>query len=212
MLKKNNKREAPHPGTKAAGRNPTPDPSRGAARGHYENRESWTPGAGTPPDPTETPREAAHAAATDQATHHEQPKRPQSQEANRGHAAATREERGTPATTGTRETASANQPKTRDHPKARTTDTAEGNGAPAEEDQPTTKQRNKKKRHARHRPTPKKATPTHKKAAPSTKKKHPNPGKSHPKRSPRPTDGGTRNNPPIFEIPCAPQLTLNGDA
>jgi hypothetical protein len=212
MLKKNNKRTIPHPGTKAARGGDAKDPSRDAAREHYEKRESWTPGAGTPPDPTDTPREAAHAEATDQATHHEQPRRPQSQEANRGQAAATREERGTPGTTGTRETASANQPKTRDHPKARTTDTAEGNGAPAEEEQPTTKQRNKKNRHPRHSPTPKKATPTKKKAAPSTKKKHPNPGKSHPKRSPKPTDGGTRNNLPIFEIARPPRFNLNGDA
>lgn len=130
------------------------------------------PGAGEPPEPIETPREAAQAEATDQATHQEQPRCPQSQEANRGHAAATREAGERPGDTGTRETASANQPNTRVHPNARTTATAEGNGAGTEEEEPTTKQSYEKRQHEANTPTHKKAAPTHKKAAPSTKKKH----------------------------------------
>lgn len=130
-----------------------------------------------PPDPTETPSEAAQAQATAQPTNQEHPRRPQSQEAKRGQAAATRSDGRKPGETGTRDTHSANQPKTRDHPNERTTDRAEGNGPPAEEEQPTTRQRYEKPRHPQHRPTPKKAAPTPKKAAPTPKKDTPKPQK-----------------------------------
>lgn len=176
---------------------------------NYKNKESWTPGAGTPPEPTDTPSEAAQAAATDQPTHQEQPRCPQSQEANRGQAAATRSDRESPTDTGTRSTASANQPKTRDHPNTRTTDTAEGNGAPAEGDTATTKQRYEKPKHTQHRPTPKKAAPTPKKAAPTAKKKHPKRAKSHHRRRPRPTPNEPPRTPPICEIQRPPRQKQN---
>lgn len=176
---------------------------------NYENKESWTPGAGTPPEPTDTPSEAAQAQATDQPTNQEHPRRPQSQEANRGQAAATRSERESPTDTGTRDTASANQPKTRDHPNTRTTAAAEGNGAPAEGDTATTKQRYEKPRHTQHHPTPKKAAPTPKKAAPTAKKKHPQKAQRQHKRSPRPTDREPHRTPPIFEIARPPRHNMN---
>lgn len=75
-----------------------------------------------------------------------------------------------PADTGTRWTASANQPNTRDHPKERTTAAAEGNGQGPKEEPPTTKQSYKKREHPQRPPTPKKASPDPKKAAPGGKK------------------------------------------
>ena len=166
----------------------------------HENKESWTPAAGMPPDPTETPRDAAQAEATDQPTNQEQPRRPQSHEAKRGQAAATRSDGRSPGDTGTRETHNANQPKTRDHPNARTTAAAEGNGAPAEEEQPTTKQRYKKQQHPNDTPTPKKAAPTPKNAAPTPKKNTPKREKDDPRRPTRHRHRGQSEHPLVVEI------------
>ena len=66
--------------------------------------------------------------ATDQATDHEHPNRPQSHEANRGHAAATRSENWKQGAGDTRWTHKANQENTAEKPKAYTTEEAEGKG------------------------------------------------------------------------------------
>lgn len=160
------------------GRSTTPEGATPAAdaanvKKNYENKESWTPGAGTPPEETETPSEAAQAQATPQATNQEQPSREHSRDAKTGQAAATRSDGRSPGDTGTRSTDSANQPNTRDHPKRRTTAAAEGNGAGTEEGEPTTRQRYEKARDKAGRPPPKKAAPTAKKAAPTAKKNTP---------------------------------------
>lgn len=161
----------------------TPNGARGRCqrRGRYGNSDNWTPPAGTPPEPTETPSDAAQEEATDQPTNQEQPSRPQSHEAKRGQAAATRSDGRSPGDTGTRETANANQPKTRDHPNARTTAAAEGNGARTEEHGTTTKQRYEKQKNPTNSPTQKKAAPTPKKAAPTPKKNTPKHTKPKPK-------------------------------
>lgn len=161
----------------------TPSGARGGCqrRERYENSDSWTPPAGTPPEPTETPRDAAQAEATDQPTNQEQPSRPHNHEAKRGQAAETRSDGRSPGDTGTRETHNANQPKTRDHPNARTTAAAEGNGARTEEHGTTTKQRYEKQGHPKNSPTTKKAAPTPKKAAPKPKKNTPKREKAAPR-------------------------------
>lgn len=93
---------------------------------NYENEESCAHGAATPPDNTDTPTREAHRQATAQPTNQEQPSRPQSQQAKRGHAAATRSEILSPGAGGTRWTHKANQPKTAEKPKADTTEEADG--------------------------------------------------------------------------------------
>ena len=81
-----------------------------------------------PPDSTDTPTREAHKQATDQPTDQEQPSRPHNHEANLGHAAATRSEKGKQGAGGTRWTQRANQENTAEKPKADTTEEAEGNG------------------------------------------------------------------------------------
>lgn len=176
---------------------------------NYENKESWTPGAGTPPEPTDTPRDAAQAEATDQPTHHEQPRRPQSKEAKRGQAAATRSAREMPTDTGTRDTASANQPKTRDHPNTRTTAAAEGNGQGTEEPAPNMRQSYEKKQHEA-RKNEKKTHATSRKPTRKRESQHPQHNRqSHHRRRPRPTPNEPPRTPPIFEIQRPPRQKLN---
>ena len=144
-------------------------PEAANVKKNYENKESWTPPEGTPPEPTDTPRDAAQARATDQPTNHEHPNRPHNHEANRGHAAATRSEGRSPGETGTRDTQKANQPNTRDQPNARTTANADGKGA--EEGEPTQNMRQsyEKKQHEARKKRKKK----HPKRRKPTRKQHP---------------------------------------
>ena len=81
-----------------------------------------------PPESTDTPTREAHKQATDQPTDQEHPSRPHSHEANLGHAAATRSEKGKHGAGGTRWTHKANQENTAEKPKADTTEEAEGKG------------------------------------------------------------------------------------
>lgn len=49
-------------------------PSGASVKKNYENKESCTPPRGMPPEPTDTPTEAAQAQATAQPTDQRQPK------------------------------------------------------------------------------------------------------------------------------------------